>query len=347
MPSRNEPVHGQATICDLNQAYFALKPKPRGMANEIQKQADFGKALQTYAENAEGAYAENTTRAIKSDLRVFKTWCQESGASEFPATPETVAGFLSAMAEKRKPATLQRYMASIAHIHRAGAIDNPTDHETVRLTMRRIRRELGTRQKQAPGLNRPHIDRIIEAAGDELIDLRDKALLSMAYDTLCRRSELALMLVEDLALGEDGTALIRKSKTDQEGEGSTRYLAPDTVEHIRRWLEDAGIEKGPLFRSVRKGGNVGGPLAWSGTDPGAAVAVIFKKMADKAGVDLPVSGHSTRVGAAQDMTAAGFGITETMQSGGWKGPQMVGRYTENQRAKRGAAAKLAALQNRA
>ena len=304
-------------------------------------------ALQTYTRIAEGAYAENTTRAIRSDLRVFKRWCEQNGREHFPATPETVAAFASAMAETRKPATLTRYLASIAHIHRAAGMEAPTADETVRLTMRRIRRTLGTRQKQAPGLNRPLVDRMIEATGDELIDLRDKALLAVAYDTLCRRSELAQMDFGDLTLGEDGTALIRRGKTDQEGEGSTRYLAPDTVAHVRAWIEAAGIESGALFRSVRKGGKMGEPLAASKTDPGAEVSRIFRKMADRACVDLSVSGHSTRVGAAQDMTGAGFGVAETMQAGGWKGPQMVGRYTEHQQARRGAAAKLAAMQNRA
>ena len=316
------------------------------MSQEI---ADIGSEanLVAYARAADGAYAENTTRAIRSDLRVFKRWCEQNGREHFPATPKAVAAFASAMAETRKPATLTRYLASIAHIHRAAGMEAPTADETVRLTMRRIRRTLGTRQNQAPGLNRPLVDRMIEAAGDALIDLRDKALLAVAYDTLCRRSELAQMEVEDLTLGEDGTALIRRSKTDQEGEGSTRYLAPDTVAHVRRWTDEAGIEDGALFRSVRKGGKVGERLATSNTDPGAEVSRIFKKMADRAGVDLPVSGHSTRVGAAQDMTGAGFGVAETMQAGGWKGPQMVGRYTEHQQARRGAAAKLAAMQNRA
>lgn len=303
-------------------------------------------ALGHYAKAAEGAFSTNTERAIRNDLKVFATWCADNGRDILPATPDTVAAFADAMAVDRKPATISRYLSSIAHLHRAAGLEPPTSSETVRLAMKRIRRAKGVRQQQAVGLNRPHVDAMLDACGDTLADKRNRALLAVAYDTLARRSELVAIRIADLSLGDDGTVLIRHSKTDQEGEGSVRYLAPDTVHMVREWIEAAGIEDGALFRSIRKGGAVGEGLSASKTDPGAAVAVIFKKMAKKAGLNIDISGHSTRVGAAQDMAALGFGITETMQAGGWRSPEMIGRYTENQQAKRGAAAKLAAIQNR-
>jgi len=87
---------------------------------------------------------------------------------------------------------------------------------------------------------------------------------------------------------------------------------------------------------------VGGRL-----DPGD-VARIFRRMAKRAGItDTAVSGHSTRIGAAQDMVAAGLELPEVMQAGGWKTPTMPARYTEKLSARRSAAAKLARLQDRA
>ena len=91
------------------------------------------------------------------------------------------------------------------------------------------------------------------------------------------------------------------------------------MELLRRWLDASGNLPGPLFRSVRKGG-----IAADG-----------------------ISGHSTRVGAAQDLAAAGFGLPETMVAGGWRSPEMVGRYTERQAVAGGAMARLAQRQNRA
>ncbi|MFC0372875.1 hypothetical protein [Methylobacterium isbiliense] len=51
--------------------------------------------------------------------------------------------------------------------------------------------------------------------------------------------------------------------------------------------------------------------------------------------------------APQDMFAAGFELLEVMQAGSWKTPAMPARYGERLRAQRGAARKLATLQNRA
>jgi len=81
------------------------------------------------------------------------------------------------------------------------------------------------------------------------------------------------------------------------------------------------------------------------------VARLFKAMAKGAGLSAEqvarISGHSTRVGAAQDMAASDrIEMPAIMQAGGWKSPQMVARYTQRQVARRSGAAKLAELQNR-
>src|SRR6185312_6059819 len=111
---------------------------------------------------------------------------------------------------------------------------------------------------------------------------------------------------------------------------------------LKRWLSASGVAEGPLFRSVGKGGAVGGPL--SPDD----VARIFRRLARRAGVPSDgISGHSTRVGAAQDLTAGGFGLNDIMLAGGWRSPQMVARYTERLAVRRGAMAKLAVMQDRA
>ena len=200
----------------------------------------------------------------------------------------------------------------------------------------------------APGSARPinYADRcrMINAAGANLAGARAAALLATAYDTLARRAELVALHVADLTVNDDGTGamLIRRGKTDQLGAGQVRFLASDTIDLIKRWLSAAGVADGPLFRSVRKGGNIGGPL-----DAGD-VARIFKRLAARAGISADgISGHSTRIGAAQDLTAAGFGLPEVMQSGGWRTGEMVGRYTEHLAARRGAMAKLAEQQERA
>ena len=81
------------------------------------------------------------------------------------------------------------------------------------------------------------------------------------------------------------------------------------------------------------------------------VARRFKAMATAAAIApelvVKISGHSSRVGAAQDMSNAGLELGQIMQAGRWKTAEMVGRYTEGLAVRRGGAAKLAAIQNRA
>lgn len=179
-----------------------------------------------------------------------------------------------------------------------------------------------------------------------LIALRNAALLAVAYDTLLRRSELVSLLIEDLQRGDDasGTILVRRSKGDQEAAGAVKYLAPDTVGHVEAWLAAAGVSHGPLFRPVTKGGRPG-----SGALENQEVRRLFRDIAAAAGVKLPraPSGHSTRVGAAQDMIAAGLELGEVMQAGSWKTVTMPARHSERLLARRGAARKLATIQNRA
>ena len=167
--------------------------------------------------------------------------------------------------------------------------------------------------------------------------------MAIGYDTLCRRSELAGIDLGDISFHDDdsATVLIRKSKTDPTGEGSTRFLAADTVELVKAWMKRAKITEGALFRAVDRAGNICDRLSDRG------VARAFQRLARAAGADVAdISGHSCRVGGAQDMVSYGLELGEVMQAGGWKTPSMVARYSEKQIARRGAAAKLAALQNR-
>jgi len=304
--------------------------------------------LARYAADAQGAFAPNTVRALRADTAVFTAWCSRNHLQALPASPDTVAIFIDAMrGEAKRPATIRRYVSSIAHLHRAAELPAPSDANRVKLALRRMMRDDGAAQQQADGLTRRLVDRALHIGSSSLRDRRNHALLAVAYDTLCRRSELVALRREDLQAGPhgDGTLLVRRGKTDQEGAGMVRYLAPDTMRLLLEWIAAADITSGALFRSVRKGSRVGDAL-----DAGD-VARVFKAMARAAGLSpeqvARISGHSSRVGAAQDMAASDrIEMPAIMQAGGWKSPQMVARYTQRQAARRSGAAKLAELQNR-
>lgn len=309
--------------------------------------------LARYAEVARGAHSPNTIAAVRSDTEIFSAWCRKTGLTPLPADPAAVAAFVDAMAQDRAPATVRRYVSSVAHLHRAAELPNPAAAAAVKMSLKRMHRERGRTQAQAAPLNRANqhgpglVDKMIANAGNSVRALRNRALLAVAYDSLCRRSELVALAYADLSIGQagDGTIVVRRSKTDQEGEGAVRYIAADTVRHVCAWLDASGVSEGPLFRTVRKAGRLGGAM-----HPGD-VARIYKEMAIGAGASAEaasrISGHSTRVGAAQDMVASErIEMPAIMQAGGWKTSVMVARYAAHLSAKRSGAAKLAMLQNR-
>ena len=302
--------------------------------------------LGRFVRAARGGFSRNTERAIRSDLGIYAEWCADRELRALPASAETVAAFVDSMAETRSPATVRRYVASIAVAHKAIGCGKTLASPVVRLALKRMHRRKGRRQVQARGLTWPLRKRLLEAAGDRLIDDRNRALLAVAYDAMLRRAELAALEVSDLfvEMSGDATLLVRRSKTDTEGRGEMVYLACDTLRLVRVWLERSGITDGRLFRSVHKCGTLGERL-----DP-SQVPRIFKGMACRA--ELPdalvegLSGHSARVGAAQDMIAAGIELPAILQAGRWKTTSMVNRYGERLLARRSGAAQLARLQER-
>lgn len=304
--------------------------------------------LAEYTHQARGAFARNTERALAADLRVFSAWCMEAGVESCPADPADVARFLDEMATSRKPATVRRYASSIGHLHRAAGLPSPTTANEVRLALRRISRAAADLAQaegrpvadQAEGIGALDVAAIRATAGSALRDLRDLALLLVGRDALARREELVALRVEELAWNADGTATVTiiRSKTDATGEGAVQYLGPDASAALRRYLDDAGIVAGWVFRSLRKGGRVTDRALAAGEVPG-----ILRRLAGRAGLATDrvrrVSGHSLRVGMAQDLVGAGVSLPELMQVGRWSSPTMPARYTRRAEASRGAVAR--------
>ena len=285
---------------------------------------------------AGGAISANTERAVRSDLGIHAEWYLDRVRKALPASAETVASFIDAMAETRKPATVRRYVASIAAALRAVGSGKTLKRAPVQLVLQRMHRSKGHRRQQVQGLTWPLRQRPLTSAGEKLIDIRNRALPAVAYDAMLRRSERTALQGSDLPEGIPGhaTLLVRRSKTDAEGLGEIVYPARDTVRLVRA----------RLFRSVGKGHGLG-----ERRDP-SQVSRIFKAMAARAGVPERVvqglSGHSARMGAAQDMIAAGIELPAILRAGRWKSTAMVNRYGERLLAQRSGVARLARLQER-
>jgi site-specific recombinase XerD len=276
-----------------------------------------------------GAYAPNTLRAYKADMSEFIRYASESNSSALPATPITVAQFLQHTNNgSLKSSTIRRKAASISAIHRLSSYVDPTKSLEVHLALRKIYRQLGNRHDQAYPITRSLLDKLLDVCANDLRGKRNRALLLLAYDSMRRRAELVSLRVEDMEfLSEDGASiLLRRSKTDQVGTGQWIHMSNETTMAVEEWLKDAGIQEGFVFRGIDTRGHVTGSLCES------RVGRIYKRLAKLAKLDEKVvqriSGHSMRVGGAQDLLHQGASLPQIMVKGGWAKSDTVMRYVE-------------------
>jgi integrase len=304
-------------------------------------------ALLEWQAMAEGAYSANTLRAQKADGAIFQAFCELRGEPYLPADPKTIRAFIEdRMQASKKPATIKRYVATVARVHIAAGLLNPCSSEAVRLGLKKMGRETSARQDQAHPLGWKEIKEFIDGAGEGLRADRERAMLCVAYETLARRGELVALKVRDLDFHPDGSglAMIRRGKTDADGQGRVAYLSRETVRWLKGWLEHAQITEGAIFRRLIGREQIGGPL-----NPGS-IAPIFKRVAQWIGMPArivaQVSGHSTRVGATQDLAALDIDLAAITQAGGWKSTRMPLQYAEKINAARSGMARAAKEQGR-
>lgn len=255
--------------------------------------------------------AENTRRAYRSDWADFVAWCATTGVQAVPARPETVALYLAGRADALKPATLERRLVSIAMAHKTAGHESPTAAPEVRAVMSGIRRDKGIAPQQKAPLLIADLRTMVQRLPGNVQGIRDQAVLLLGFAGGFRRSTIIGLDVGDLEFNSEGvTVTVRRSKTDQVGAGRKvgvplgRHESTCPVAALRRWMIAAGINHGPLFRRVSRGGKVGSERLTA-----QSVARIMKCAAARAGLDPKRYGaHSLRSGLAT--SAAANGATE-------------------------------------
>ena len=277
----------------------------------------------------EDAYAEGTLRAYRADIQAFVSWCESNKQRPFPASPKIIADFITYESKRLASSTIKRRLAAIGKIHRLLRVENPVVDEDVKLAMRRVLRRKQSRPHQALGLTTLLRNRLLEACPDTLSGKRNKAIIAVGYDILARRSELTALCYEDISISESKTVkiIIRRSKNDPFGNGRVAYLSNPTINQLNDWMLAAGINEGPIFRAIKNS-----KISKTAMHP-HTINRIIKTVAKDAGLPEKIindlSGHSMRIGAAQDMMLSGLNILPIMSAGGWKTPHVVARYVEN------------------
>jgi len=195
-----------------------------------------------------------------------------------------------------------------------------------------MHRKLGRSSSQAGSINADILDKLILATDNSIRGIRDRALLLVAYDTLCRRSELVSLQVKDVKVNiknniETSSILLRKSKTDQDSTGKWLHLSQRAHQALVEWIKQLPKEQEMLFCGLNRA------LDTSSQIGAGQINRIYKKIAKKAGLDestiKAISGHSMRVGAAQDLLNSGASMPIIMQRGRWSKTDTVMRYLEH------------------
>lgn len=279
----------------------------------------------------QSAKASNTRKAYKTDWNQFLTWCSGQGLQPIPATADTIEAYVLHLADKEnlKPSTIRRKISSIAMAHRSANLVDATKNEQVKMTLQGIERTKGVRPDGKQPISVQDLKQMVSTLDESIKGIRDRALLLFGFAGAFRRSELVSLNLNDLDFTNDGLkVLLRKSKTDQRGEGFTKGILygsiSDTcpIRSVKKWIETSGISEGPLFRSVDRHGNIKDKRLDS-----RAVALVVKDAAKAAGLNPDkVSGHSLRVGFVTSSAMAGNPEWLIMQQTGHKTHETVRRY---------------------
>lgn len=318
--------------------------------------------------------ADSTLAAFRGDIVRWIAWCEVNEGDPLAPRPRAVRQFIREHEHGRKPNTVKRMVANIGVlVDGIAGNGNVTRTKVVKAELKRIRREKGSHQRQALGIRaigqvtsfdeeaQPFsIERMIEVLEplDTLASARAAFILSLGGSSGRRSSEYRMANFRHIAEVRDGTGLftIARSKTDQAGEGMVKFACTRTMRLFRRYrelLSAAGGEIGPdapLIVAVDRWGHPGARISTAGFNVmirnavGAALGILAHEhpeiRSEIGAIVNAVSGHSFRVGLAEDLATAGESIVAICVEGGWETPAMPVRYARGIAARNGAAARL-------
>ena len=270
--------------------------------------------------NLKSSKAPNTLRAYQADFKDFSLFCIKNGFSSMPTEPKILSLYLTFLSATSKYSTLKRRIASISVIHRIKGHYLDTKHPIIMENLHGIKRVKGTAQKSKKPILINNLKQIINAIDQDINsknNVKNKALLLLGFAGGFRRSELVSLEYDDLEFVQEGMKVfVKRSKTDQSGEGMTKgipyFKNPNycPVKSVKKWITESSIKSGKIFNMSDKN-----------------VALIIKKYAGIAGLDPNnYSGHSLRSGFATSTAELGAEERSIMAMTGHKTSQMVRRY---------------------
>ncbi|MDC0608395.1 tyrosine-type recombinase/integrase [Candidatus Pelagibacter ubique] len=284
--------------------------------------------------NLQSSKANNTVRAYKSDFNDFEMFCVQNGFKSLPSDPKIVSLYLTHLSSKdAKMSTLKRRLVSIGVIHKLKGHYLDTKHPSIIENIMGIKRRKGSIQKAKKPILINSLKLIINAIdqrnNQEIKKLRDRSIILIGFSGGFRRNEIVSLDNDDLDFVSEGVKInIKRSKTDQFGEGFTKALPYfDSSQYcpvisLKNWLDISKITSGPVFRRFLKGSKLSENRLTDQT-----VAILIKKYLNLAGINSKnYSGHSLRSGFATSAAESGVEERNIMAMTGHKSTEMVRRY---------------------
>jgi len=284
--------------------------------------------------NLQSSKAKNTVRAYKSDFNDFGIFCAQNGFKSLPSEPKIISLYLTHLSTKdAKMSTLKRRLVSIGVIHKLKGHYLDTKHPAIIENIMGIKRRKGSVQKGKKPILISYLKQIINVIDqqkkEEIKKFRDRSIILIGFSGGFRRNEIVSLDCHDLDFVPEGLKInIKRSKTDQFGEGFTKALPYfDSSKYcpvvsLKNWLEISRITAGPLFRRFVKGSKLSENRLTDQT-----VALLIKEYLNLAGVDSKnYSGHSLRSGFATSAAESGVEERSIMAMTGHKSTEMVRRY---------------------
>lgn len=292
--------------------------------------------------------AARTRNAYLSHWKAFEDWAVQQDYAAPPATPEFVAAHLAYLAETVSASTLRVRRAAIGAAHRAAGLPDPTASELVKRVLGGLVRQVGNAQRQASPLTAKVLDSVrataclrrsgggpVRQRRESSVTARRRGLVDIAIcstmrDALLRREEAAALTWGDISEETDGSGrlAVRRAKTDQEGNGAILYLGQQAMRDLAAIKSHSAKPSDTVFQLS-----------------GSQISRRIAAAARAAGLTGEYSGHSPRVGMAQDLAAHGISLPELMQVGRWSSSSMPARYIRSQSAAYGGIAKYYAAQS--
>ena len=284
--------------------------------------------------NLQSSKAGNTVRAYKSDFNDFGMFCAQNGFKSLPSDPKIVSLYLTHLSTKNaKMSTLKRRLVSIGVIHKLKGHYLDTKHPAIIENIMGIKRRKGSIQKSKKPILinslKMMINVIDQQKKGEIKKLRDRSIILIGFSGGFRRNEIVSLDYDDLDFVPEGLKInLRRSKTDQFGEGFTKALPYfDSSQYcpvvsLKKLLDISKINSGPVFRSFVKGSKLSEKRLTDQT-----VALLIKEYLNLAGIDSKnFSGHSLRSGFATSAAESGVEERSIMSMTGHKSSEMVRRY---------------------